>query len=138
MKNTMLNLMLLIVGGCAMSSGCTSAMLHRVNRVGFATSSTLVLCDVASTVAMSDDGRWDRQMRDGVLHEQNPLLGSTPSMTLIAGAGIAALGVNSAIYASDLPPWVKAAWFGAVTVVESAAVAGNARFVGACGIGNQI
>jgi hypothetical protein len=105
----------------ALVSGCSAATLRRVNRIGFATSSAFVLCDVV-----------------GTLREQNPLLGSSPSVAVLAGVAAADLGVNAAIYRSRLPAWVKTSWFAAVVVVEGAVVANNARFAGVCGVGAEI
>jgi hypothetical protein len=119
-------------------SGCSASTLRRVNRIGFAVSSAVMLCDTSSTIEMSDGGKWDRTMGDGILREQNPLLGSTPSVAVLGGAAAVDVGINAAIYQSRLPEWAKASWFGAVTLIEGVVIANNARFAGVCGVGRQI
>lgn len=130
----------LVPGCCMLTSDCsTTHTLQQINKVGFVAANAFILCDTASTIQMSDNGKWDREMGGGILHEQNPLLGSTPSVPVLVGVAAADIGVNTMIlYSPRLPDWFKTIWFTTIIGIESAVAVNNARFVGVCGVGAQI
>lgn len=89
---------------------------RRTSLALMATSDAAIACDMSQTLWMADGGKWDHG-----LHEGNPLLGTHPSPTIIVGASVAALAVNTAAY-FVLPARWRPYWFGGVTLVEGANV----------------
>lgn len=105
----------LLAVACA-TSGCFS---RRGQAAAFAVGEAAIACDWAMTA-------WMRHHPD--YEELNPLLGPHPSGGAVAGAMVAALAVNTAIYLaprSVVPNWLRAAWLPYVAVVE---VANDAYF----------
>lgn len=69
--------------------------------------------DVASTIYMSDGGKWDRRVREG-----NPLLGTTPTVTALLSYMLvewAFIGVADVGLPKSWKPWI----FGTFAAGES-------------------
>ena len=105
-------------------------------KIGVVASSTLIACDYGSTMWSSDGGRWDRPGPPGTrLAEMNPLLGHSPSPSLLTAAAIADIGWGLIVYRSHVPTWLKVAYYTTVSIVETDMVVHNAHYAGACGTG---
>lgn len=125
---------LAILAAVALATGCAGAGDYV--KVGFVTSSALIACDYSSTMWSSDGGRWDRPGSPGTrLAEMNPLLGHSPTPSLLTAAAIADIGWGFIVSRSHVPTWLKIAYYATVSVVETDMVINNARYAGACGTG---
>lgn len=126
----------LLTAACSGTWGSSGRSTHHALAAGYGVTTALLACDVAGTVWMSHGGRYDREAGHGFrMAETNPLLGHEPDPTLLVGIGVAVATIGGVLLQSErVPTWAKAAWFGAVGVVETYAVAQNAPLVGACGL----
>jgi hypothetical protein len=107
-RRSMRLVLVLWLAGCARPSGWAVA------------ASSSVVCDNVSTAYVGDWGRWDGRAR-----ESNWMLGSTPSLALIAVDGTAKLAL---IYVLDrhLPDWARPLLAMPVMLIESEASIHNA------------
>lgn len=120
-----------------LGAGCST--LNRVQnrhvRPMWIATSAVIACDYGQTMWASNGGQWNRSKEPGmVLAEMNPLLGQQPSPALLTAVVLADLGVNTLIYKSNIPPWLKAAYFVGMGVVETKTVALNVYDTGLCGV----
>jgi hypothetical protein len=99
----------------AVAAGCSSYTLHHGNRIGIAAATLTLACDAGQTMYA---------MHDGGYKEQNPMLGSTPSVTTV-GIYFAATMVATGLAWWALPEKWRPALWGTVTGVELHAIAGN-------------
>ncbi len=104
-----LSLCLVLTAG-VLSSGCVAPTKARV--AAMMVGNAAIICDWGQTRWMNGGhDKWDRGKT-----EQNPLLGSTPTMTQINTAIIGALVVNTALTFMLKPKWATAFSFSVATI----------------------
>ena len=128
-----------LVIAIAALSGCTYQSRERLVRAGLGLTTAAIACDVGETMWLGHEGAWDRTYMRGLevrhLKETNPLLGETPSTAALVLALAGATAINAGAHLGRLPQWLRLAWSAAILGAETYAVAHNARWSPACGLG---
>jgi hypothetical protein len=106
--------------------GCSPATLHAVNRVGLVVAEGSVACDWGETRTAAAAG-WNHQ------HEENPIMGRTPSVATVDAYMAGAAGAVAAAWTSLPERWRFLAW-GSVVALQAVTIVRDAGETPVCGV----